>query len=470
MYHKGREFTAPWTVLREYDGAAAGPSAEVRMSDGRRSIWLRREIERWVAEGLVSPVQAETIRKRYPEEAAGVAWSTVLFPALGAVTIGLGVVLLVAYNWDAIPRLGKIAVLALGVAAAHGAGLALRARGSEALAEGSALFGTMLYGSGIWLVAQAYHRPVDSAAGFLLWSLGAIAVAWAAPSVAHGIVASVLLVCWSFAEWGNGPGSWGLLGPVLVVVAAGGLAWRLRSRLLVGVAAPAFVFSTMAAFTRSFHPWPTIAAAIGLGGLLVGCGFLLERRGAFPAAAAIVRAWGWGTFWGSLYVACFPMGLVEDAPYFGAGSVVVPRAVAGGAAALACAAWIGVEGLRRQDGTSWTASRPKAEHVLIPLAAVLAFADNFYLGGLDRWGAAAPFNVVYLVLAFGLMVRGTERARPKEALGGTLLFLALVAARFFDFFESFLSRGLVFLVVGGVLLAQGLLYARARRRQPETAS
>jgi uncharacterized membrane protein len=47
---------------------------------------------------------------------------------------------------------------------------------------------------------------------------------------------------------------------------------------------------------------------------------------------------------------------------------------------------------------------------------------------------------------------------------GSLLFTALAIARYFDLFDSLLVRGLVFLVVGGVLFAEGILFMRARRR------
>jgi hypothetical protein len=44
-----------------------------------------------------------------------------------------------------------------------------------------------------------------------------------------------------------------------------------------------------------------------------------------------------------------------------------------------------------------------------------------------------------------------------------LLLVALISARYFDLFESLAIRGLIFLLVGGLLFAEGILFRRARR-------
>lgn len=44
----------------------------------------------------------------------------------------------------------------------------------------------MLFGAGIWLVAQIYHIEEHYPNGFLIWGLGAMALAWALPSGGSG--------------------------------------------------------------------------------------------------------------------------------------------------------------------------------------------------------------------------------------------------------------------------------------------
>ena len=79
-------------------------------------IWLLAEIDRWKADGLVSAEQADRIRARYgrPDAAAAgpqgsIPWGLIVFASAGAIVIGLGVILLFAYNWDEIPKPGKLA-------------------------------------------------------------------------------------------------------------------------------------------------------------------------------------------------------------------------------------------------------------------------------------------------------------------------------------------------------------------------
>ena len=54
----------------------------------------------------------------------------------------------------------------------------------------------------------------------------------------------------------------------------------------------------------------------------------------------------------------------------------------------------------------------------------------------------------------------------RQALAGSVLFLALAVARYFDLFHSQLARGVVFLAVGALFAVEAVAYAR--RRIPKT--
>jgi hypothetical protein len=85
---------------------------------------------------------------------------------------------------------------------------------------------------GIWLVAQFYHIDEHFPNGFLLLGLGALAMVWAMPSIAQGLLAVTVLCIWGCSEgWGFDVAShWA---PVLVLAAGGVLAWRMRSLVLL---------------------------------------------------------------------------------------------------------------------------------------------------------------------------------------------------------------------------------------------
>jgi len=61
------------------------------------------------------------------------------------------------------------------------------------------------------------------------------------------------------------------------------------------------------------------------------------------------------------------------------------------------------------------------------------------------------------------MARGSHEASLRHTVLGSVLLSALAFARYFDLFESLMVRGLVFLVVGAALFAEGILFRRARR-------
>jgi hypothetical protein len=87
---------------------------------------------------------------------------------------------------------------------------------------------------------------------------------------------------------------------------------------------------------------------------------------------------------------------------------------------------------------------------------------------LVRETAFWPFNLLFLTLALAWMVRGCQRGMLVPTTLGSLMFAALALARYFDLFESLLTRGIVFVLVGALIFTEGLLYMRARRtRQHE---
>jgi len=86
----------------------------------------------------------------------------------------------------------------------------------------------------------------------------------------------------------------------------------------------------------------------------------------------------------------------------------------------------------------------------------------------QAWGVAGVFNLVFLALAADWMARGCRQGLLRPTILGSLLLVALAAARYFDLFDSLALRGLVFLAVGGLLFVEGIFFRRARRRGQTT--
>lgn len=73
------------------------------------------------------------------------------------------------------------------------------------------------------------------------------------------------------------------------------------------------------------------------------------------------------------------------------------------------------------------------------------------------------FNLICLGIAAMWMVRGCRDGLLRETVLGSVLLAVVVFARYFDLFESLATRGLAFLLLGGLLVAEGFYYRRCRQ-------
>jgi uncharacterized membrane protein len=137
---------------------------------------IAAETRHWVRDGLISDEQAEAIRARYTEGAASERRGRLItvLATIGAVAIGIGVILFFAANWDGIPKPGRLVVLLVGLVATLYGGEALRARYPR-VGEAVTFIGGLLFGAAIFLVGQMYNLEDHAGAGFLLWAAGAAA-------------------------------------------------------------------------------------------------------------------------------------------------------------------------------------------------------------------------------------------------------------------------------------------------------
>ena len=88
-------------------------------------------------------------------------------------------ILFFAYNWAAIPKFLKLALVFAALVTSHGAALWVTRRNpaNHSLVEGLHILGTMMFGAGIWLIAQIYHIDEHYPNAFLVWGLGALGLA-----------------------------------------------------------------------------------------------------------------------------------------------------------------------------------------------------------------------------------------------------------------------------------------------------
>lgn len=427
--------------------------------------WLMAEIDRWTAEGLVSPEQATRLRQRYPQPAEGPPWALLVFASAGAVVIGLGIILLFAYNWKDIPKFGKLALIFGAVIAAHTGGLVLYRKDGwqRKLGEALSLLGTMFYGSAIWLIAQIYHIDEHYPNGFLFWALGALALAWVLESIPQALLATVLFAIWGGAETLNfdSPNYWAILA---VLGGIGPLAWRKRSGVLTATVLATVYFLTITTLLDYGNGAHALTSILALSVLLIGGEKLLRQPDGEPVAGTSV----WLFFGFSGFLVCtYLLGFHQAADDL----LDWHRRNGSNPSLAGTYGWLlFFGGLSCWATVAWKAFKAKnlavpVEEWLCPIALVYSFLLAAQPGLVGDRFIAITFNLVSLGIAVSWMLRGCREARLRPTVLGSLLLAALVFARYFDLFQSLASRGLTFIILGGVLMAEALYYRKSRREE-----
>jgi hypothetical protein len=102
--------------------------------------------------------------------------------------------------------------------------------------------------------------------------------------------------------------------------------------------------------------------------------------------------------------------------------------------------------------------------IIMILLVVSRVAEN------SGWAGAGLFNLVYLFHCMMLISQGCRRVDLKSTTTGCLLLSLIAVTRYVDLFQSLVLRALVFLIIGAVVFAVGISYARAKRRSQEGAA
>ncbi|MEL6652629.1 MAG: DUF2157 domain-containing protein, partial [Bacteroidota bacterium] len=135
---------------------------------------LLKALPELIEAGIISSEKAADIRY-YLESKKQPAQNRLLvvFSILGAILVGLGIILILAHNWDDLSRLTKsiIAFIPLLVGQAACAYVILKRPDNTAWKEGASAFLVFGVGASISLISQIYHIEGDLGSFMLTWML-----------------------------------------------------------------------------------------------------------------------------------------------------------------------------------------------------------------------------------------------------------------------------------------------------------
>src|ERR1039457_61322 len=120
------------------------------------------DIEKIQEAGLITAEQQHRIVEHFKLKEEGSKFLAII-SFVGAVLVACGIILLIAANWDVIPRGVKIAAGLLLMLGAHGGGWYLREINGQFRKSGDALHlvGSGLFLGNIALIGQIYHRSEE---------------------------------------------------------------------------------------------------------------------------------------------------------------------------------------------------------------------------------------------------------------------------------------------------------------------
>lgn len=157
---------------------------------------VKGDIGRWVETGLIDAATAEKLERDIAlHDRKSLSFGTIL-AMMAALLFGAAILLFVAANWEAIPRLVRVGALFAVIAAGYIGGAVLKQHDQTVVGEALWLIAASAFGGALAAIGQMYHLPGDEAGAVLVWCIGTIVAAAALRSGPLTIAATGLAVAW----------------------------------------------------------------------------------------------------------------------------------------------------------------------------------------------------------------------------------------------------------------------------------
>jgi uncharacterized membrane protein len=405
--------------------------------------WLTRESAGWVTSGVLDEQARARLLAGYDTESTPHRGSMVLV-TMAVLMCGIGVLLVIGYNWNRIAPHVKVALILTAVAAAYGGAAVAYGRNRPALGGVLAFSGVVLFGNAIWLIAQVLHIQGHFPDAFLWTAVGALATAYLVRSRACGIAGAVVVAAWLAAEASQDPRPiypFLMLWPIAVWIAYGlQSVWMIR---ILALSVTVWVLMATAGSSGD-SPW---AGAIAL----TACALYAASRW-HDVRSPLGEAWRSSGL--AVLLAVFVplmIGEMHEDVATGAGAVAaaVMMVIAAGALSIV------VRPIR--STADWSVAITAGVTSLWSLVAWFGLLKRF------SWlplAATVVFSVLALLLCATLVRSAFAANRRSDLVFGVLFGLLFVAVRWTSLIENLLWSGLALLVAGGGLLFVARLWMR----------
>ena len=407
---------------------------------------MLKDLPKLVDTGIITQETADAIQGYYENQKSGSTnWLFIVFGILGAILVGLGIILILAHNWDELSKPVKTCFAFLPLILGQlvcGYGL-LKRSGSVAWRESATAFLFFAIGACIALVSQIYNIPGGTGTFILTWMLLSLPLVYIMKSsitsllYISGITYYAVYLGYGFFSAGIPWNYWLLLLAILpyycllyikkpqsnftffhhwilplsVVIVLGTLT-KTSDELMFMAYVSLFGLYYMLGDSSSFNhekTWVNGYKVIGTLGTL----FLL-----------LLLSFNW--FWKDLRNKEFNTDVVIRSPELYA--AIILSVIAG---------FLLIKKYR---------AKPAQD--IKPLAFVFLFFIMTFILGLFVSGAAVLINFYVFIIGIFTIRAGASKDHLGILNFGLLIITALVICRFFDTDLSFVIRGVLFLIVG----------------------
>lgn len=425
--------------------------------------WLYGQLPELVGKGIITQQNAEHIKQYYAgfKESQKRPLALIIFGTLGTFLIGLGIILILAHNWDLFSRPLRTVISLMPVMS----GIILCAwvlwkkDNVMALRESAATFLSLMVGASLALVCQTYHISGDSADFIMTWMLLIVPLVYIMDAAIPAVIYLAGITSWTYHFWGDTLQAFLYWPLAAVVVPHFIISLRkemhvLRSSLFALIAALSIFLVSFVMLGRAnlAGSWTIYHSAIFGIYYLIGISdyksasgrwqlpFLyLGRLGILIMAFIFTYNFSWD------------FGMRAIGRFSDMGLLLNTTVLLG---ILAAYAFLIIKNQKVLEGEELL-------YGAMPLVSVFAYLSVFLIQPF----AVLPivlFNVYILACSLSSIINGIKQDRLDRINSGILILAVLIMVRFFDIDIGFVFKGLVFIALGIGFLAVNITMLKRR--------
>jgi uncharacterized membrane protein len=417
---------------------------------------LKNDLHELVEKGVISPEIAEKIENYYLSTYEKKDYRFTIFGVLGSLLVGLGIILIIAHNWDHFPKAVKVIFSFLPLLLSQLlVGYCILKEKSTAWKESSGVLLFFSVGACISLIAQVYNIPSDLDAFVMTWTLLCAPVVYILQSKSLVILHLVFATFYAIVSdlgYGESYNIWvyllflGLLVPFYIQLVQKD-PFSNFVNLFYGLIPFSILFS-LGPLLQDHGDFILLVYSCTLG-LFVNLGYQLASQGYKPHQNGFLVIGSLGSFvvlliasfegaweiqdFSSLHDFGFYMAMVLL--LFSLVLVVYPK----------------------------TNKEPRSFQM--DALAPFVFTILFLIAPMNVLVSQIIANVFILLWGILLIYRGLKKVQFSTTNYGLFIIALLITCRFFDSNISFVVRGLLFLTVGfGFFAANYFMFKKVKQQ------